>query len=123
MANKIIPYRSDLKELARRLRSEMTPAEKTLWKVIRKKALNVEFHRQVPLLDYIVDFYCHEIGLAIEVDGNIHNTSFLEDAKRQGRLELYGIRFYRVQNEEVLYHLEKVLNDLKELITKQIQML
>ncbi|MAO09219.1 MAG: DNA methylase [Alteromonas sp.] len=116
MANKIIPYRSDLKELARRLRSEMTPAEKTLWKVIRKKALNVEFHRQVPLLDYIVDFYCHEIGLAIEVDGNIHNTSFLEDAKRQGRLELYGIRFYRVQNEEVLYHLEKVLNDLKELI-------
>ncbi len=113
MANRIIPYRADLKERAKVLRHHMTPAERRLWKSIRKKALGVEFHRQVPLLDYIVDFYCHEIGLAIEVDGTIHTTSFLEDAKRQGRLETFGVRFFRVGNEDVIHQLQEVLEQLQ----------
>ncbi|WP_254796099.1 DUF559 domain-containing protein [Leeuwenhoekiella marinoflava] len=43
-----------------------------MWNFIRRKSLGVEFHRQVPMLDYIVDFYCHEIGLAIEI-GRTHS--------------------------------------------------
>ena len=72
--NKIIPYRRDLKVKARRLRNESTYSEILLWQEIKNKQLGYQFHRQVPLLDYIVDFYCHELHLAIEVDGNCHES-------------------------------------------------
>ena len=121
MSNRIIKYRSDLKHLAREMRSNMTKAEKILWKEIRRKQLGVEFHRQVPLLDYIVDFYCHEIGLAIEVDGPIHETAFLEDAKRQGRLEHEGIQFVRITNENVMNDLYGVLKVVKEKIAESLE--
>ena len=83
MTNKIIPYNPVLKELARRLRGKNTLCEFVLWKHIRKRALGVEFHRQVPILEYIVDFYCHELRLAIEVDGSIHRYKEEEDLKQQ----------------------------------------
>jgi len=116
LANRIIPYRKDLKLLARELRKKQTPAEQVLWQRIRKKQLGVEFHRQVPILGYIVDFYCHEIGLAIEVDGIIHETQFLEDAKRQGRLEEQGVKFLRYTNREIFEDLERVLKGIKEVV-------
>jgi len=109
MRNKIIPYRSDLKLRARALRKNPTKAEALLWDRIRKKSLEVEFHRQVPVLDYILDFYCHEIGLAIELDGTSHRLKFWEDAKRQGRIESYGIHFLRFSNRHVLDDIEKVI--------------
>lgn len=86
MRNKIIPYKPHLKEYARTLRKNSTIYEIILWKHIRRRALGVQFHRQVPMLNYIVDFYCHEIGLAIEIDGHIHDYQYLADVKRQGRL-------------------------------------
>ncbi|WP_452231493.1 endonuclease domain-containing protein [Lacinutrix sp. MEBiC02595] len=98
MANKIIPYRSDLKLLARHLRKNSSLPEVLLWQNIKQRALGVQFHRQVPMLDYIVDFYCHEIGLAIEIDGATHDHAFLEDAKRQGEMEAYGVTFIRFTN-------------------------
>jgi len=114
--NTIIPYRKDLKLKARELRKNMTLAEKELWKHIRRKSLGVEFHRQVPMLDYIVDFYCHEIGLVIEVDGGYHNNQVLKDGKRQGRLEEKGVHFLRFTNEEVLSDIENVLATIAERI-------
>ena len=67
--NKIIPYRLDLKDKARKLRKKSTHCEKLLWAEIRNKTLmGYQFHRQVPILDYIVDFYCHELMLVIEED-------------------------------------------------------
>ena len=114
--NKIIPYDRHLKERARTLRKNQTPAELELWEAIRKKKLGVEFHRQVPLLHYIVDFYCHEIGLAIEVDGKIHEIQVLEDGIRQGKLEKYGVHFLRFTIDEVLDELNTVLNKIKEKI-------
>ena len=69
MKNKIIPYNPKLKDLARKLRKESTLSETLLWKQIKNKSLGVEFHRQVPLDNFIVDFYCHELMLAIEIDG------------------------------------------------------
>ena len=120
MANKIIRYRRDLKSRAQELRKNLTITEQLVWEKIRKRSLGVEFHRQVPLLDYIVDFYCHEIELVIEIDGSSHDHQFLEDAKRQGRLETYGLRFLRFSNNEVLYKMGSVLISIKESIKESI---
>ena len=102
--------------MARELRKNMTPSEKIIWEAIRKKSLGVEFHRQVPILNYIVDFYCHEIGLAIEIDGTIHDHNFLEDAERQGKMEKNGVRFLRFSNDEVLNNLDSVLKVIRNYI-------
>lgn len=72
MRNKIIPYRPDLRAKARELRKHGTMAEALLWNEIKNKQLDFQFHRQVPMLDYIVIFFCHELGLAIEIDGITH---------------------------------------------------
>ena len=116
--NTIIPYDRHLKQRARELRKNQTPAELEVWEAIRKKKLGVEFHRQVPLLHYIVDFYCHEIVLAIEVDGKIHEIQVIEDGIRQGKLEKYGVHFLRFTNDEVLDELNTVLNKIKDKITE-----
>lgn len=71
--------------------------------------MGVEFHRQVPLLNYIVDFYCHEIGLAIEVDGESHDYKYSYDAKRQGRLEREGVQFIRFSDADIKNELFSVL--------------
>ncbi len=109
MRNKIIPYNPELKAYARALRKNMTFAEVILWQKIRKRAFGVQFHRQVPMLNYIVDFYCHEIGLVIEVDGSSHDHKYLYDAKRQGALEKQGVIFLRFTNKQVLKNLFGVL--------------
>lgn len=109
MANKIIPYRSDLRERSRYLRNNSTHTEILIWKKIKNKAFKVQFHRQVPILDYIVDFYCHEIGLVIEIDGSSHDSKFFYDAKRQGRLEAEGVRFIRFTDKEIKQDMMNVL--------------
>jgi very-short-patch-repair endonuclease len=91
--NKIIPYNPKLKEYARQLRKNSTLAEVLLWQKIQKRMFGVQFHRQVPLLNYIVDFYCHELQLAIEIVGNTHDFKYEYDEKRQGELEKKGVRF------------------------------
>ena len=102
--------------MARELRKNMTSAEILVWDNIRKKSLGVEFHRQVPILNYIVDFYCHEIGLVIEIDGSIHDHNFLEDAERQGKLEKFGLRFLRFTNDEVISNFEAVKDVIRNYI-------
>ncbi len=87
MPNKIIPYNQELKVLARQLRKNSPLPEVLIWKNIKQKLLGVQFHRQVPMLNYIVDFYCHEIRLAIEIDGSSHDFNYFNDANRQDKLE------------------------------------
>ena len=72
--NKLIPYNPALRQLSRKLRKESTFSEILLCQKIKWKALGVEFHRQVPVNKYIVDFYCHELMLAIEIDGSSHDS-------------------------------------------------
>ena len=81
--------------------------------MIRKKQLGVEFHRQVPIDHFIVDFYCHEIMLAIEVDGRHHDYQIIEDSRRQARLEKHGIIVVRFTNDEVEQGMEGVLERLR----------
>ena len=121
MTNKIIPYNPVLKELARRLRGKNTLCEFVLWKHIRRRALGVEFHRQVPILEYIVDFYCHELRLAIEVDGSIHRYKEEEDLKRQHCMERYDVTFIRFTNEEIKKDISNVLWRLQETVEELLQ--
>lgn len=114
MRNKIIPYNPKLKYYARELRKNSTLCEVLLWQKIRKRALGVQFHRQIPMLNYIVDFYCHEIGLAIEIDGSSHDYKYEYDAKRQGALEKEGVTFIRFTNDEIKHHMFSVLLALEE---------
>ena len=119
MKNKIIPYNPKLKEYDRELRKNSTLSEVLLWKNIKNKALGVQFHRQVPMLEYIVDFYCHELMLAIEIDGDSHLYKYEYDVKRQGELEQQGVVFLRFSDLDVKQNmfsvglsLEQVVNEL-----------
>jgi very-short-patch-repair endonuclease len=109
--NKIIPYEPYLKKLARKLRKNSTLSEILLWKEIRRKSLGIEFHRQVPIDRFIVDFYCHELRLAIEIDGNSHDfdESGKNDIDRQQRLESLGINFIRFDDLEVKKNMAHVI--------------
>jgi len=111
-ANNIIRYNPNLKEKARRLRKNSTISEIILWKYIKIKSLGYEFHRQVPIDEFIVDFYCHELKLAIEIDGNIHDYNFENDEKRQRILEEHGIYFLRFNDDDVKRNLNDVLRAL-----------
>lgn len=121
LRNKIIPYRPELRKLSRILRKNSTFSEVILWQNIKKRALRVQFHRQVLMLSYIVDFYCHEIGLAIEIDGSSHDHKYLYDAKRQGQLEKEGVTFIRFTDEEVKKELLSVLLVLEEKIKEPLE--
>ena len=118
MKNKIIPYNPELKLLARQLRKNSTLPEVLLWQNIKQRAYGVQFHRQVPMLNYIVDFYCHEIGLAIEIDGSSHDHSFIYDAKRQSELETYSVTFLRFSNNEIKKNMFSVLLAIQETVTR-----
>ena len=116
MKNKIIPYDPKLKEFAKQLRKNSTLSEVLLWQNIKNKALGVQFHRQVPLLDYIVDFYCHELMLAIEIDGDSHLYKYNYDKKRQGELENLGITFLRFSDFEVKQNMFSVALTLEQVV-------
>jgi very-short-patch-repair endonuclease len=115
MRNKLISYNPFLKELARKLRKQSTLGEVLLWRQIKAKALGVEFHRQVPLDNYIVDFYCHELMLAIEIDGGSH-TSLEDDMKRQNELQSLGVHFIRFTERTVRKDMNNTIWALKDLI-------
>ena len=114
MRNKIVPYHPELKFLARQLRKNSTLPEVLLWQNIKQRAYGVQFHRQVPMLNYIVDFYCHEIGLAIEIDGHSHDFNYFNDARRQGKLEAFGVQFLRFSNHDILHNMFSVLLTIEE---------
>ena len=117
MKNRIIPYRKDLKEKARDLRKHSTLAEVLLWQEIKGKRIKgYQFHRQVPMLDYIVDFYCHELALAIEVDGDshYHDDAPKKDATRQQRIESYGVTFLRFEDKDIKQNIGFVLDSLND---------
>src|SRR6056297_1253104 len=112
--NKIIPYKPYLKKLARELRKNSTIAEIMLWEQIKGRKLGFQFHRQVPMDRYIVDFYCHELMLALEVDGSSHDNEegVTRDKNRQVSLEKYGVKFLRFDDADVKHSLENVLETI-----------
>ncbi len=115
---KIIPYNPNLVELAQKLRNNMTMGEITLWCEIKGKTLGVRFNRQIPIDQYIVDFYCKDLQLVIEVDGSIHFKEGQQerDAIRQKRLEYLGLVVIRFSDLDVKNNLSWVLLDIKKTI-------
>ncbi|MEQ9307866.1 MAG: endonuclease domain-containing protein [Balneolaceae bacterium] len=113
--NSIIPYNPGLRNFARELRKNSTLGEILLWKEIRRRKLGVQFHRQVPVKDYIIDFYCHEVKLAIEVDGSSHNSSEQKekDLIRDYNLEQLGITVIRIDDLDVKRNMDSVVRFLK----------
>jgi very-short-patch-repair endonuclease len=118
--NTILPYNKNLKPLARELRKNMTKAEVLLWQQIRKRQLGVQFHRQIPIDEYIVDFYCHELFLAIEVDGETHEQPLAheEDLKRQARLESLLVNVVRFNDSQVKKDMPNVIRTLETKIAE-----
>ena len=72
-----------------------------------------DFHRQKPLLNFIVDFFCHELMLVIEVDGDSHDNKYGEDVQRQSTLEQIGIHFIRFDDLEVKHDLYNVIRTIE----------
>ncbi|MFA9215217.1 MAG: endonuclease domain-containing protein [Candidatus Methylacidiphilales bacterium] len=103
-----------MKILAKELRKQRILSEVILWKAIKGKSLKVEFHRQVPMLEFIVDFYCHELKLVIEIDGSSHqyDESFKDDMMRQQLIENYGVTFIRFLDGDIKNNLENVLKEI-----------
>lgn len=111
-------------EKARLLRKHMTSSEKILWQVLRKKRLSgLIFRRQHPVGRFIVDFYCHQAKLVIEVDGNIHNTlqNIEYDENRTFELEIFGLKVIRFKNEEISNNLGNVLKTIENEINTRIK--
>ena len=111
--NKLITYNPILKDLARQLRKNSTLAEVLLWQNIKGKSYGYEFHRQVPIDEFIVDFYCHELRLAIEIDDNTHDYNYNKDEERQKILEGFGISFLRFGDQDVKRNINDVLRAIE----------
>ena len=109
-------YTPRLKNVARSLRKAENLSEVLLWKELRAKKLGVPFLRQRPLDNYVVDFFCHQLNLVIEVDGISHDSKAEKDEERQKKLESQGIHFLRFQDKDILYNLDGVLQDIREYI-------
>ena len=104
-----------VRNIARMLRKTPTRSEDILWQAIRNRRLGgLKFLRQHPVGPSIVDFYCHEKRLAVEIDGPVHNQEEVaeRDQARQELIEAYGIRFYRCANAEVERDMDKVLQGI-----------
>jgi len=110
-------------EKRRELRSNMTFCEKLVWKHLRKRQLGYRFLRQYSVDQFVIDFYCPELKLAIELDGDVHEIPEQKDydIARQKYLETFGITFVRITNEEYLSNPNmaflKIENAIKALAT------
>ncbi|TSC83622.1 MAG: hypothetical protein G01um101417_471 [Parcubacteria group bacterium Gr01-1014_17] len=110
-----LPYNKKLTPRARELRKKSMLSEVLLWDKFKKKKLNgLQFYRQFPIHNYIVDFYCKELKLAVEIDGAIHQIKKKEDQFRQRELESFGVSFLRFQSSEVEKDIESVLMRIKD---------
>jgi len=110
-------YNPKLKELARKLRKNSALAEVLLWQKLRNRQMHgYDFHRQKPIDNYIVDFFCHKLKLVIEIDGESHNSKTEEDRDRQKRLETIGLHVLRFLDSDVKNNMKGVLEAIEEWI-------
>lgn len=107
MEEHIVHYNPKLKARARQLRNDATLGEIILWQRLKKsQMMGYDFDRQKPIDQFIVDFYCKSLALAIEVDGSVHDSEEAQayDQERQTHLEGLGIRFLRFSDDDVRSH-------------------
>ena len=110
---------------AKSLRKQPTDAERILWIHLRTRPKGYKFRRQHPAGNFILDFYCHALKLAIEADGAVHEEESVKsnDQERQIMLEKDGIRFLRFTNHEIMQHLTDIIKKIEhaiDLCTKNV---
>jgi very-short-patch-repair endonuclease len=113
---KIIPYNPKLKELARELRNNSTKAEIILWLKLKSKQMyGYDFHRQKPIDNYILDFFCQELMLGVEVDGYSHEIIevFNKDVVKEEKMSSFGITILRFTDNQVLRDMDNVLRAIE----------
>jgi very-short-patch-repair endonuclease len=110
----------DIFQKAELLRKNMTDAEKSLWKRINKSQLGVRFKAQHPIDIFIVDFYCHQCKIVVELDGAIHKSQKEYDEGRTAELESWDITVVRFKNEDVLKNIEVVVDKIKAIVIEKI---
>ena len=105
-----------LSPVVAKMRKEPTDAEQILWQELRAKKLGVKFRRQHLIDQFIVDFYCIELGLVIEVEGDIHKRQRAADREREWILKAQGCFLIRFSNKMVEADLPKVIQRIKDKI-------
>jgi very-short-patch-repair endonuclease len=115
----IVRYNPRLKELARQLRNNATKSEIKLWqKLKRSQMYGYDFHRQKPIDEYIVDFFCNKLQLAIECDGYSHEILEVweKDVKKTKRLNQLNINVLRFSDYQVMHDIENVILAIEDYI-------
>lgn len=106
-----------LKQRRQKLRNTATPAENALWQILKGKQLNgAKFRRQHSVGNYVLDFYCPEFKLAIELDGQGHfeEAQMLKDAEREKFINEFGIKIIRIENKNVFENVDSVITFIEE---------
>ncbi|MHA3789958.1 endonuclease domain-containing protein [Flavobacterium hauense] len=119
MKRKIIPYNPNLKELARQLRNGSTKAEIVLWQKLKRKQMHgYDFDRQKPVDNYILDFFCHDLMLGIEVDGYSHEffEVYNKDVIKEAKMNEFGITLLRFSDHQVMKDTENVIRAIEQYI-------
>jgi very-short-patch-repair endonuclease len=114
--------RQEMKQRRKQLRNNATITEQTLWELLRKRRIEgTKFRRQFSLGAYVLDFYCPEMRLAIEIDGSIHDREDIckKDHIRQVAIEQLKIKMLRFTNREI----ENDINNVKVKIRNTIQLI
>ena len=114
--------RKYLEPYRKALRNNLTPAEAFLWKHLqRRKFKGIKFRRQHSIENFIVDFYCAEEQLIIELDGEVHKNPLAEekDEKRNKKLEYWGFKVIRFENRMVFDFLPSVLKEIEDNFNKK----
>jgi very-short-patch-repair endonuclease len=100
----------------------MTKSENILWEKLKKKQIcGIRFRRQHPIDFFIADFYCHDVRLVIEIDGEIHNQQKEYDDGRCAEMEKYSIKVIRFTNSEVENKIDDVIIKIENEIKSRIQ--
>ena len=108
--------------VAKKLRDKMTPSEKILWERVKSKQIcGLRFRRQHPIFFFIADFYCHQVRLVIEIDGEIHFQQKEYDDGRSAEMEKYYIKVIRFTNSEVENKTDDVINIIENEARSRIQ--
>ncbi len=105
-----LPYNPRLKQFSRDLRKGYQLAEAKLWKCLKAKQMGYSFKRQSPILNFIADYYCKELDLVVEIDGNSHFSAEAQerDKERDRQMQALGLKVVRVNDNEVRKEPERV---------------
>lgn len=112
----IINNKIELKSIRKKLRRSLTPAESILWNYLKNSQIGTKFRRQHSFGNFVFDFYCPKIKLAIELDGTTHNLEnvFTRDKQKDKYGLEYGIKVLHIRSQDVIRNLEGVLGEIKK---------